>query len=171
MKISSIFYGPINATSLPSFPSPFSFLKAKSKRAAVRSLSAGPSEPRFLFHPFAVQPREQVLSTLYIHSGQHGWCLQKPQSNRRDHQSHGHEPGANWSMDPCWGSTEKGGKLIILGVGEMDQRRDWGRHLSCALMFAWGAGGPHYQTYFLPQAPSICSSAIQKNYRGGPKKK
>lgn len=170
MKISSIFYGPINATILPSFPSPFSFLKAKCKRAAVRSLSAGPSEPRFLYYPSAVQPREQVLSTLHVHSGQHGRWLQKPQSNRRDRQSHRYEPGANWSVDSCWGSTEYGGKLIILGVGEMDQRRPRKAFEPC-LNVCMGSGRTTLSDLFFTTGSQYSLFCNPKKLQREPKKK
>ena len=45
-----------------------------------------------------------------------------------------------------------------------------GRLSNCSLPFPWGARGPHYHTYFLPQGSNICSSANHKIYREEPNK-
>lgn len=63
--------------------------------------------------------------------------------------------GGNWSS---WGQKER-------------TRADLGRLSNCSLTFPRGAQGPHYQTYFLPQGSSICSSANHKIYREELKKK
>lgn len=145
MKTSSMVCRPTKATSLPPFPIPYSFFKAKSNSAALRSFSAGPAGPRFLFHQFAAQPTGHILGTLCVHSGQRDWCPREPQSSRRDRQARRRELRARLSVFILvLRKHRKGGILIILGVGGLARRRL--RHLSYSLTFPQGAGGPRYLT-------------------------
>lgn len=65
----------------------------------------------------------------------------------------------------------KRGKLIILGVGGMDQRRLTKATELFLKGFPWGPRGPYPLTYFSLRVFSVCTSAIHKYYTEEPKKK
>lgn len=110
-KTSSIVHLPINATSLSSFPIPFSFLKGERGargESSTKPLSTWPSDPSICRSTHGASPWHLV-------GRQCGCCLHEPQSSRRDHQPHRHEPRPNWSVNLCWGNTERGREEAIRG--------------------------------------------------------
>lgn len=141
----------------------FSSLKAKSKRAAARSLSIGPLGPRF-------NPGSKSLAPCMFTVGRVAAAPRSrgPAGETINHTDMNRGPV---KYELVLRRPRNREKLIILGVGGRDQRRPR-RHLSCSLAFPREAlGGPHYRTDFLPQGFSIGYSAIHKNYREEPEEK